>query len=152
MLLSDAREILSLASGAQRRLAGTQGPLRLGYVSWLPRELITSIRSDLRLDEWVMPSHVQIARVLDAELDAAIAWAAAADPRLHLQLLWPEPLHAVVPSRAKASSIAASRLRVLIDGGLTSWDAWDQFACVHGADSCPARRDRRRRDRWRRVP
>jgi DNA-binding transcriptional LysR family regulator len=128
MLLSDAREILSLASSAQRRLAGTQGPLRLGYVSWLPQELITSIRSDLRLDEWVMPSHVQIGRVLDAGLDAAIAWAAAADPRLDLQLLWPEPLHAVVPSRVKAASIAASQLRILIDRGLTSWDAWDQFA------------------------
>ena len=128
MLLSDAREILSLASGAERRLAGTQGRLRLGYVSWLPQELITSVRSDLRLDEWVMPSHVQIARVLDAGLDAAIAWAATLDPRLHLQLLWPEPLHAVVPSRVKASSVAASDLRVLIDTDLTSWDAWNQFA------------------------
>jgi DNA-binding transcriptional LysR family regulator len=128
MLLNDAREILSLASGAQRRLAGTQGPLRLGYVSWLPQDLIASIRSDVRLDEWVMPSHVQIARVLDAGLDAAIAWAPAADPRLHLELLWPEPLHAVAPSRMNTSPIAASRLRVLIDGGLSSWDAWDQFA------------------------
>jgi hypothetical protein len=69
-MLLGAREILSLATGAQRRLAGTHGPLRLGYVSWLPQELITSIRSDLRLDEWVMPSHGQIARVLDAGLDA----------------------------------------------------------------------------------
>ena len=128
LLLNDAREILSLASGAQRRLAGTQGPLRLGYVSWLPQELIASIRSDVRVDEWVMPSHVQIGRVLDAGLDVAIAWAAAADPRLHLELLWPEPLHAVAPSRVKTSAIVASRLRVLIDGGLSSWEAWDQFA------------------------
>jgi DNA-binding transcriptional LysR family regulator len=45
MLLSDAREILSLASGAQRRLAGTQGPLRLGHVSWLPGKTHTPKRS-----------------------------------------------------------------------------------------------------------
>jgi DNA-binding transcriptional LysR family regulator len=74
LLLHDAREILSLANAAQRRLVGTQGPLRLGYVSWLPQELITSIKSDLRLDEWVMPSHVQIGRVVDGGLDVAIAW------------------------------------------------------------------------------
>src|ERR1700728_404183 len=42
MLLVDAREILALAAAAQRRLAGTLGPLRLGYVSWLPDELVDS--------------------------------------------------------------------------------------------------------------
>jgi hypothetical protein len=102
--------------------------LRLGYVSWLPDELVASVRSDLRLDEWVMPSHIQIARVLDGGLDAAIAWAPAADERLHLQLLWAEPLAAVVPPRLGDEMIAADRLRVLVDADLTSWDAWNQFA------------------------
>jgi hypothetical protein len=37
--------------------------VRLGYVSWLPDQLISSARSELRLDEWVMPSHIQIDRV-----------------------------------------------------------------------------------------
>jgi DNA-binding transcriptional LysR family regulator len=127
LLLADAREILALASGAQRRLEGTSGPLRLGYVSWLPDELVASVTSDLRLDEWVMPSHIQIARVADGGLDAAIAWASAADERLHLQLLWPEALAAVVPARLKDGTIPASRLRVLVDADLTSWDAWNQF-------------------------
>jgi DNA-binding transcriptional LysR family regulator len=128
MFLADAREIIALAANAQRRLAGTSGPLRLGYVSWLPDELLASVRSDLRLDEWVMPSHIQIARVLDGGLDAAIAWAAAADDRLHHQLLWAEPLVAVVPARVRDEMIAASALRVLVDADLTSWDAWNQFA------------------------
>ncbi len=128
MLLIDAREIVTLAAGAQRRLAGTSGPLRLGYVSWLPEELIASVNSDLRLDEWVMPSHIQIGRVLDGGLDAAIAWAAADDERLDHQLLWPEPLLAVAPSRIRDESIAAADLCVLIDADLTSWDAWNQFA------------------------
>jgi DNA-binding transcriptional LysR family regulator len=127
LLLTDAREIIALAAGAQRRLEGTSRPLRLGYVSWLPDDLVASVHADLRLDEWVMPSHVQIARVLDGGLDAAIAWASAAHERLHLQLLWPEALAAVVPARLKDKTIPAGRLRVLIDADLTSWDAWNQF-------------------------
>ena len=128
LLLADAREIIALAASAQRRLEGTSGPLRLGYVSWLPDDLVASVRSDLRLDEWVMPSHIQIARVLDGGLDAAIAWAPAVHGRLHLQLLWAEPLAAVVPARLKDEMIAADRLRVLVDADLTSWDAWNHFA------------------------
>ena len=128
LLLIDAREILALAASARRRLEGTAGPLRLGYVSWLPDELVASVRSDLRLDEWVMPSHIQIARVLDGGLDAAIAWAPAAHGGLHLQLLWAESLAAVVPARFSEDMVAAAGLRVLVDGDLTSWDAWNQFA------------------------
>jgi hypothetical protein len=75
-----------------------------------------------------MPSHIQIARVLDGGLDAAIAWAPAAHGHLHLQLLWAEPLAAVVPARRKDEMIAAERLRVLVDADLTSWDAWNHFA------------------------
>jgi DNA-binding transcriptional LysR family regulator len=127
LLLTDAREIIALAAGAQRRLDGTSGPLRLGYVSWLPDELVASVRSDLRLDEWVMPSHIQIARVLDGGLDAAIAWAAAARGSLHLQLVWAESLAAVVPASFSEKMVAADRLRVLLDADLTSWDAWNQF-------------------------
>ena len=128
LLLPDAREIIALAASAQRRLTGTSGPVRLGYVSWVPDELIASVRSDVRLDEWVMPSHIQIARVLDGGLDAAIAWAAASDERLHQQLLWPEPLPAVVPARIREPCILARDLRALVDADLTSWDAWNQFA------------------------
>jgi DNA-binding transcriptional LysR family regulator len=135
MLLGDAREILALAANAQRRLAGTVGPLRFGYVSWLPDELLASIRSDLRLDEWVMPSHIQIARVLDGGLDAAIAWAEHADERLDLQLLWAEPLVAVVPARFVDPHVDAHSLRVLVDADLTSWDAWNQFATAFAHDT-----------------
>jgi DNA-binding transcriptional LysR family regulator len=128
LLLADAREIIALAASAQRRLEGAAGPLRLGYVSWLPDQLVASVRSDLRLDEWVMPSHIQLARVLDGGLDAAIAWAPAAHSRLDLRLVWAEPLAAVVPAGLDDKMIAAERLRVLVDADLTSWDAWNQFA------------------------
>src|ERR1700756_5375793 len=91
MLLPDAREILDLAARAQRRVKGATGPLRIGYVSWLPDQLATSPELDIRVDEWVMPSHVQIARVLDGGLDAAIAWTGTRDDRLGFRLLWPQP-------------------------------------------------------------
>src|SRR5258708_19523285 len=68
LLLSDAREILSLAAATERRLAGASGPLRLGYVSWLPDQLIASGQVDLRIDEWVIPIHIQIGPVLHAAL------------------------------------------------------------------------------------
>src|SRR6202049_4949622 len=75
MPLPDAREILELAARAQRRVAGATGPLRIGYLSWLPVQLTASPALDIRFDEWSMPSHIQIARVLDGGLDAAVAWA-----------------------------------------------------------------------------
>jgi len=117
----------------------------------LPDELIASVRSDVRLDEWVMPSHIQIARVLDGGLDAAIAWAAASDERLHQQLLWPEPLLAVVPTRIREPFIPARDLRALVDADLTSWDAWNQFCPgLRRRHRRPRRKDRRRqRDRAR---
>lgn len=128
MLLPDAREILELAARAERRVAGTTGPLRVGYVSWLPEQLTASAAVDIRLDEWVMPSHVQIARVLDGGLDAAVAWAGSRDERLDFRLLWPEPLLAVTPTGRSEKTVPARKLRVLVDADLTSWQAWNDYA------------------------
>ena len=138
MLLPDAREILDLAARAQRRVAGATGPLRVGYVSWLPEQLIGSTALDIRIDEWVMPSHVQIARVLDGGLDAAVAWAGSRDERLDFRLLWPEPLLAVTPAGRSAKTVPARKLRVLVDADLTSWQAWNDFA-TEFADATGAR-------------
>jgi DNA-binding transcriptional LysR family regulator len=128
MLLPDAREILELAAQAQRRVAGATGPLRVGFVSWLPEQLAASTALDIRVDEWIMPSHVQIARVLDGGLDAAVAWAGSPDERLDLRLLWPEPLLAVTRAGRSAKTVPARKLRVLVDADLTSWQAWNDFA------------------------
>jgi DNA-binding transcriptional LysR family regulator len=128
ILLPDAREILELAARAQRRIAGVTAPLRVGYVSWLPEQLTASTALDIRIDEWVMPSHIQIARVLDGGLDAAIAWAGSRDDRLELRLLWPEPLLAVTPAGRSEKTVAARKLRVLVDADLTSWQAWNDYA------------------------
>jgi DNA-binding transcriptional LysR family regulator len=138
MLLPDAREILDLAARAQRRVAGATGPLRVGYVSWLPDQLASSPELDIRVDEWIMPSHVQIARVLDGGLDAAIAWAGSRDERLDFRLLWPEPLVAVTPAGRSAKTVPARSLRVLVDADLTSWQAWNEYA-TEFADATGAR-------------
>ena len=127
-LLPDAREILELAARAQRRVAGATGPLRVGYVSWLPEQLTASAAVDIRIDEWVMPSHVQIARVLDGGLDAAVAWTGSRDERLNFRLLWPEPLLAVTSAGRSAKTVPARKLRVLVDADLTSWQAWNDYA------------------------
>jgi DNA-binding transcriptional LysR family regulator len=137
-LLPDAREMLAMADGARRRLAGSTGALRLGYVSWLPDDLVRSTDSDLRVDEWVMPSHVQIARVLDGSLDAAVAWAPDRDERLSYELLWAEPLGAVATTGTADEPVPAGTLTVLVDADLTSWDAWNQFASEF-ADAAGAR-------------
>jgi DNA-binding transcriptional LysR family regulator len=128
MLLPDAREILELSASAQRRLAGATGALRIGYVSWLPDELPAAAALDIRIDEWVMPSHVQIGRVLDGGLDAAVAWAGSRDERLDFRLLWPEPLVAVTAAGRAGKTVQARKLRVLVDADLTSWQAWNDFA------------------------
>src|SRR3954468_5070969 len=128
MLLPDAREILELSASAQRRLAGATGALRIGYVSWLPDELVDATALHIRVDEWVMPSHVQIGRVLDGGLDAAVAWAGSRDARLDFRLLWPEPLVAVTAAGRTDKPVPARKLRVLVDADLTSWQAGNDFA------------------------
>ncbi|HEX8083198.1 MAG TPA: LysR family transcriptional regulator [Solirubrobacteraceae bacterium] len=127
-LLPDAREILAAADAAQRRVAGTSEPLRVGYVIWRPDELLRS--TDARIDEWVMPSHLQIARVVDGSLDAAVAWVERADERLDVRLLWPQPVHAVGPAAGDAEWVAASTVRVLLSADRTSWDAWNHYAAA----------------------
>jgi len=82
-----------------------------------------------------MPSHVQIARVLDGGLDAAVAWAGSRDERLDFQLLWPEPLLAVTPAGRTKTTVPARKLRVLVDADLTSWQAWNDFATEFAEDT-----------------
>jgi hypothetical protein len=103
-------------------------------VSWFPDELVSSTQTDVRLDRWVMPSHAQVARVLDGALDAAVAWVARPDDRLDLRLLWPQPLHAVTPATADRPTVAPSELRVLLaDSDLSAWDSWNHYAAEFAA-------------------
>ena len=134
--LTDAREVLGAAARAFDRARNGAGdlPLRLGYVSWLPPEAAAIPDPRIRIDEWVLPSHTQAARVAEGSLDLAIAWIEEADvKRLNLaaHLLWYENLEAVMPRAHPATRgerVAASETAVLIDVDEASWRSWNRYA------------------------
>lgn len=134
--LTDAREVLAAAARASDRARGGAGelPLRLGYVSWLPPEATAMADLRVRVDEWILPSHTQAARVAEGSLDLAIAWIEKADiERLNLtaHLLWYEPLEAVMPGAhpaARGESVPAAEVTVLVDIDEASWSSWNRYA------------------------
>ncbi len=142
-LLPDARRILALAEDAKHRLqraAAESSPVRLGYVSWLPDDVTSVVRPamSLRLDEWVLPSHVQVDRVAEGSLDVALTWVTGQQARergLTTELLRAEPLHAVLPGVNSAEPVAAKEIRVLLDADESAWSSWNRFAGEFAADN-----------------
>jgi DNA-binding transcriptional LysR family regulator len=134
--LTDAREVLASATRAfdRARKGGGELPLRLGYVSWLPPEAAAMPDPRVRIDEWVLPSHTQAARVAEGSLDLAIAWIEETDvERLNLiaDLLWYERLEAVMPRAHPATrheSVSAAEITVLTDCDEASWNSWNRYA------------------------
>lgn len=142
-LLGDARRILALADDVPRRLAPVAAlgnPLRLGYVSWLPDELhaVVGTAVTVRVDEWVLPSHVQADRVAEGALDLALAWVTAQDVderELTAHLLRIETLHATLPGAGSAEPLAARDLTVLLDADEAAWSSWNRFAQEFAGDT-----------------
>jgi DNA-binding transcriptional LysR family regulator len=136
--LIDAREVLSTAARAfdRARAGAGEAPLRLGYVSWLPPELATMPDLRVRIDEWVLPSHTQAARVAEGSLDLAIAWVEEVDVVEHnlaADLLRYERLEAVMPRAHPASrsdSVPAAGITVLVDVDEASWSSWNRYAAA----------------------
>ncbi|MEU7628418.1 LysR family transcriptional regulator [Nocardia sp. NPDC049220] len=135
-LLEDARQILAIAAGARQRVrhrAAEAIPLRLGYVSWLPDDVIACIGPtvSLLIDDWVLPSHVQVGRVAEGSLDLALAWTSAQDAEargLSAHLLRAEPLRAVCPGVSAVETVPAADVTVLIDSDDWAWSSWHRFA------------------------
>lgn len=134
-LLGDARAILALADDAKRRLsaaAALSTPLRLGYVSWLPADIngIVGSAADLRIDEWVLPSHAQVSRVAEGTLDLALARVSGGgqEQGLAAHLLRAEPLHAIHPGITSTEPVAAEEVTVLVDADESAWSSWNRFA------------------------
>jgi len=140
-LLSDARRILALADDAKQRVlraAALSAPLRLGYVSWLPDDIATLVGPTvaLRIDEWVLPSHVQADRVAEGtsiSRGPGSPRSRARSAGLTAHLLRAEPLHAVVPGATSAEPIAARQLKVLVDADESAWSSWNRFAAEFAA-------------------
>ncbi|BBZ72825.1 LysR family transcriptional regulator [Mycobacterium paraseoulense] len=139
--LPDARHIVALADDAKRRLeraAARSTPVRLGYVSWLPEDITTLVGSaaDLRLDEWVLPSHAQADRVAEGTLDIALAWVTAGQVEeggLTAHLLRTEPLRAVLPGASSTEPVAAQHISVLVDTDESAWSSWNRYATEFAA-------------------
>ena len=136
--LTDAREVLGAAARAfdRARTGAGELPLRLGYVSWLPSEAAAMPDPRIRVDEWVLPSHTQAARVAEGSLDLAIAWVEEADVERHnltAHLLRYERLEAVMPRAHQATrheSVPAAEIAVLVDVDEASWSSWNRYACA----------------------
>ncbi|WP_406813272.1 LysR family transcriptional regulator [Mycobacterium sp. M23085] len=141
--LPDARRILSLADDAKHRLQRTalqSSPVRLGYVSWLPDDIGAMVGPGvaLRLDDWVLPSHVQADRVAEGTLDIALAWITetqAKHRKLTAHLLRAEPLSAVLPGSTSSEPVGAQHVSVLVDDDASAWSSWNRFAEDFAADN-----------------
>ncbi|MBM9504236.1 LysR family transcriptional regulator [Streptomyces sp. KK5PA1] len=133
-LLPYTRALLEQADELQRRarrLSGSQ-PVRLGYVNWLPADLVarTSAVADVHVDAWVAPSHAQAARVADGSLDLAVCWVRTVDlDRLGLsaRLLGADRLYAVATGK-DTGDVPARDTTVLVDDDTTSWSSWNAYA------------------------
>ena len=133
-LLPDVRALLESAEDLRRRAERLSGaePVRIGYVNWLPTDLIarTSGVAQLHVDAWVVPSHAQAARVADGSLDLAIAWVRKTDVAQHAlsaKLLGADRLYAVSTGE-DTTPVRARDVVVLVDDDTTSWYSWNVYA------------------------
>jgi DNA-binding transcriptional LysR family regulator len=133
-LLPQVRALLERAEDLQRRaerLSGSE-PVRIGYVNWLPADLIarTGGVAQLYVDPWVVPSHAQAARVADGSLDLAVCWLRTSDLDEHglrARLVGADRLYAVSVGTA-TTPVRARSITVLVDDDATSWASWNVFA------------------------
>ncbi|MEU2623745.1 LysR family transcriptional regulator [Streptomyces sp. NPDC007157] len=133
-LLPHTRALLERADDLQRRagrLSGSQS-VRLGYVNWLPPDLMSRTASVARVhvDAWVAPSHTQAARVADGSLDLAVCWVRTEDLErlgLRARLLGADRLYAVAKG-TDTGELPARDTDVLIDEDVTSWASWNVYA------------------------
>ena len=133
-LLPDVRVLLESAGNLRRRAERLSGaePVRIGYVNWLPADLIarTSGVAQLHVDAWVVPSHAQAARVADGSLDLAIAWVRKTDVAQHAlsaKLLGADRLYAVSTGE-DTTPVRARDVVALVDDDTTSWYSWNVYA------------------------
>ncbi|MGW1347460.1 LysR family transcriptional regulator [Kribbella sp. NPDC002412] len=133
-LLPQARALLDQAGELRRTAVGLAAtePVRLGYVSWRPPDLVerTSGVAQLLVDAWVMPSHTQARRVADGSIDLAICWVRATDlaeQELAGRLIGADQLSAIAGGRDE-SAVRAKDTAVLVDADTATWASWNIYA------------------------
>ncbi|GIH22608.1 LysR family transcriptional regulator [Acrocarpospora phusangensis] len=140
-LLDPARALLAQAEELRRSAAGLSAaePVRLGYVHWLPPDLDARVSgvAQVHVDEWVMPSHNQAARVADGSLDLAVCWVQAGDLKsrgLDARLLGAQQL-CTVSTGADTSAVRAGETVILVDSDTASWHSWNCYAESYARDT-----------------
>lgn len=142
-LLPAARALVDQADQLRRQAIGLSlsEPVRFGYVHRLPADLSerTAAVAQVHIDTWVLPSHVQAARVAGGGLDLAVCSVQTTDLDklcLHAHLMRAEPLPAVCVG-SDNSAVSAANTVVLLDADDGCWSSWNrygqQFAGATGA-------------------
>jgi DNA-binding transcriptional LysR family regulator len=150
-LLPYVRDLIGQAEELRRQAAGLSTgacslePVRIGYVNWYPADLAerAAAVAQLHVDSWVMPSHIQAARVAKGILDLAICRVEVADlERLDLaaELLGLDRLYAVGVGPDQ-SPVSAGRTLVLLDADGESWCSWNRFGRSYTAATGAATKD-----------
>jgi len=140
-LLPEVRALVAQADELRRRATGLarSEPVRLGYVTWCPTDWAERAAgvAQLRLDTWVMPSHVQAGRVADRSLDLAICGVLDSDLESHslnARLLAVDRLYAVSAGQ-DASPVEAKDTVVLVADDTVSWSSWNRYGEQFAADT-----------------
>ncbi len=133
-LLPEARALVNRADALRRAAAGLSPTeiVRIGYVNWCPTDWAERAAgvAQLRVDAWVMPSHIQAARVAKGGLDLAICWVQHADLeglRLRARIVGADRLYAVDVG-TDGSPVDAGSVLALVDADEASWESWNRFA------------------------
>lgn len=140
-LLPEARDLLRRADELRSKIVGlsAEDPIRMGYVNWRPvgwAEQVAGVAT-VRMDTWVMPSHVQAARVADGSLDLAICWAQRSDLlelRLKSKLIGVDHLYALCAG-SDTAPVEAKDIVVLVDTDTATWSSWNRYAEQFAADT-----------------
>ncbi|WP_193045444.1 LysR family transcriptional regulator [Mycolicibacterium baixiangningiae] len=140
-LLPHIRALVDQADEMRREAIGmtSTAPVRLGYVAWCPIDWAerTATVAHLQVDNWVMPSHIQAARVAEGSLDLAICWVQTADLEssgLGAHLIGMDRLYAVSVG-VDESPVRAKDVLVLLDADGASWWSWNRYGEMFAEES-----------------
>ncbi|WP_197381099.1 LysR family transcriptional regulator [Mycolicibacterium mengxianglii] len=146
-LLPHIRALVDQADEMRREATGmtSTAPIRLGYVAWYPIDWAerTATVANLQVDNWVMPSHIQAARVAEGSLDLAICWVQTTgleSSGLGAHLIGMDRLYAVSVG-ADESPVRARDVMVLLDADGESWQSWNRYGELFAEESGAATLD-----------
>ncbi|MFB9834472.1 LysR family transcriptional regulator [Actinoallomurus acaciae] len=133
-LLPHIRAVLERADDVRGRAARMSGsePVRLGYVSRLPADLVARVSVVARphIDAWVAPSHTQAARVSAGSLDLAVCRVCTDDLEQHglnARLIGADRLYAVATGTGPGD-VRVQDTTVLFSDDTATWRSWNAYA------------------------